>query len=256
MRTPNMSNLLDSRTLRLGGWFAIAGTIVSVVVNALHPHQDMPTHMFMHEVHEAGGLWIPLHLGICIAVMLDLFAMLAIGNTLKGIDRPDLVRYANGAAITAAAVMIVLMGIDGPTTKLMADYFVEADPAGQAAIFPVAYLLLLLLLALLGLWYALFFGVAMPLYSLAMLRSSFYPRWLGLLGVLAGLGGLLTGSLTYTTGASTLVTTYMFLLFSSVGFFWLLWCGVVQLRTANRTGAGPAETDRPAESTELATEGA
>lgn len=235
---------VDQRTLRIGGWLAVAGTVVSVAVNALHPHQDMPTRAFMQEVHEAGGLWIPLHLGICIAVVLDLFAMLAIGNTLKGVDRPDLVRYANGGAIVSAAVMIVLMGVDGPVTKHIADFFVDAGPAGQESAYPVAYLILLLLLSLLGLWYALFFGVAVPLYSLAMLRGSLYPRWLGLLGVVSGVGGLITGLLTYTLGASTLVTTVMFLLFSSLGFVWLLMAGIHQLRAAGRV---PASDPRPAE---------
>lgn len=238
---------LDKRALRIGGWLAIAGTIVSVAVNAVHPHQDIATQAFMQEVHEAGGLWIPLHLGICIAIVLDLFAMLAIGNTLKGIDRPDLVRYANGGAVVSAAVMIVLMGIDGPATKHMADFFVNADRAGQADAYPVAYLILLLLLALLGLWYAMFFGVAVPLYSLAMLRSSFYPRSLGLLGLVSGAGGLITGVLTYTLGASTLVTTVMFLLFSSLGFFWLLMAGVQQLRVADSaTASDPPPADVPA----------
>ncbi|SDZ00294.1 hypothetical protein SAMN05421504_108208 [Amycolatopsis xylanica] len=234
-----MTRLNDPRVLRLGGWLAIAGTILSVVVNALHPHQDIGTDPFMVEVHEAGGMWIPLHYGISVAVVLDLFAMLAIGKTLRGIDRPDIVRYANGTAVVSAAVMLVLMGIDGFSTKHIADFYVAAQGAEKTAAYPVAYLILLLLLALLGLWYALFFGVAMPLYSIAMLRSTFYPRWLGLLGLTAGIGGLITGSLTYLLGSSFLVTTLMFLLFSSLGFLWLLLAGVRQLKVASEEAKVP-----------------
>lgn len=229
-----------ARELKLGGWLAIGGTVLSVVVNMLHPHQDVPTEPFMKEVHESGNLWIPLHLGISIAVVLDMFAMLAIGRTLKHVDRPDLVRYANGSAILSAAVMIVLMGVDGFTTKHIADFYVAADEAGKAAAYPVAYLILLLLLAMLGLWYALFFGVAMPLYSLAMLRDTFYPRWIGMLGVTAGLGGLVTGCLIYLLGSSFLVTTLMFLLFSMLGFVWLFAAGVRQVRAAAETPVAPS----------------
>jgi hypothetical protein len=242
---PNLTH--DPRVLRLGGWLAVAGTILSVVVNALHPHQDIATDAFMTEVHEAGGLWIPLHLGISIAVMLDLFAMRAIGKTLANIDRPDLVRYANATAVVSAAVMIVLMGIDGFSTKHVADYYVAAQGAEKVAAYPVAYLILLLLLALLGLWYALFFGVAMPLYSLAMLRSTFYPRWLGLLGLTAGIGGLITGCLIYLLGSSFVVTTLMFLMFSSLGFLWLLLAGVRLLKVgggASEVAEAPALAER------------
>ncbi|HEV3362092.1 MAG TPA: DUF4386 family protein [Pseudonocardiaceae bacterium] len=222
--------------LRVGGWFAVVGTILSTVVNVLHPHQDVPTDIFMREVHET-AFWIPLHLGIVAAQLFDLVAMLAIGRTLRRSLRSDLARYADGAAIVAAAVMLTLMGQDGFSTKHMADYYESTTGAAHAAAYPVAYAFLLLLLAGLGLWYLVFFGVAMPLYSVAMLRSSFYPRWIGMLGLGSGLCGLVTGALIYTLGSSFLVTTLMFLVFSFLGFLWLLVTGVHLLRAAK----APAE---------------
>jgi hypothetical protein len=238
-----------SRTaLRAGGWFAVVGTVLSVVVNMLHPHQDVPTDAFMAEVHEA-SFWIPLHLGIVLAQILDMIAMLAIGATLRRSVRADVARYADGAAVLAAAVMLTLMGMDGFATKHMADFYMAATPgAEQAAVYPVAYAFLLLLLAGLGLWYLVFFGVAMPLYSFAMLRDDFYPRWLGLLGLGSGICGLVTGSLIYTLGSSFLVTTLLFLVFSSLGFLWLLMCGVHLLRAARAPGTEGTTVHPPAES--------
>ncbi|HEX4226779.1 MAG TPA: hypothetical protein VHZ97_30730 [Pseudonocardiaceae bacterium] len=227
------------RMLRLGGWIAIAGTILSVVVNVLHPHQNIPTDPFMLEVHET-SYWIPLHIGIVFAQLLDLVAMLAIGRTLRKSMRSDLVRYADGAAIVAAAVMLTLMGQDGFATKHIADYYETTTGAAHVAAYPVAYAFLLLLLAGLGLWYLVFFGVAMPLYAIAQLRSTFYPRWIGLLGLGSGICGLITGSLIYTLGSSFLVTTLMFLVFSFLGFLWLLVTGLHMLSVA-KAPAGDAQ---------------
>lgn len=233
----------NRKVLRLGGWLAIAGTVLSVVVNVLHPHQDIPTDPFMQEVHET-SVWIPLHVGIVFAQLLDMLAMLAIGRTLlRTSTRTDLVRYADGAAVLAAAVMIVLMAQDGFATKHLADYYETATGPQQVAAYPVAYAFLLLLLAGLGLWYLVFFGVAMPLYGIAMLRSTFYPRWLGLLGLCSGACGLVTGTLIYALGSSFVVTTLMFLVFSFLGFGWLLLAGVHQLRAGNRRPARSEKAD-------------
>ncbi|NKY97199.1 hypothetical protein [Nocardiopsis alborubida] len=231
-----------STALRLGGWLAITGTVLSVVVNALHPHQDIPTDEFMTEVHET-TFWIPLHLGIVIAQVIDMLAMLAIGRSLRGVVRGDLVRYADGAAVLAAAVMLTLMAQDGFTAKHLADYYETAQGQAQAMAYPVAYAFLLLLLAGLGLWYLVFFGVAMPLYSLAMFGSALYPRWLALLGVSAGVASFVVGSLIYTLGASFLVTTVLFLVFSSLGFVWLFTAGVHMLRGAGRNAEEAVSTE-------------
>lgn len=226
--------------LRTGGWLAIVGVVVSVVVNLAHPHQDIPTDPFMKEVHEAGGIWIPLHYGISVAIIINLFATLAIARTLRDVVRQDLVKFANATSVMSAAVMITLMGIDGFATKHMADYYMAADDAGKAAAYPVAYAFLLILLAMLGLWYLLFFGIAVPLYSFAMLRGSFYPRWLGQLGVVVGVGGVATGSIIYIEGTSFLVSTVMFLLFSTLGLVWLLMAGVRQLQAAKTADTAKA----------------
>lgn len=237
--TPNRS------ALRLGGWFAIIGTVTSVVVNVLHPHQDVPTDSFMREVHET-TFWIPLHLGIVIAQTFDLLAMMAIGRTLRNTARADLARYADSAAVVAAAVMFTLMGQDGFTTKHLADFYENSTGPEHAATYPVAYGFLLLLLAGLGLWFLAFFGVAMPLYSASMLYSRVYPQWIGLLGLICGVCGFITGSLIYLLGSSFLVTTLMFLVFSSLGFLWLLLTGIHQLRLATRDVAFDESVDSSA----------
>lgn len=244
MTTPTVLATPSNAMLRLGGWFAIIGTVLSTVVNVLHPHQDVPTDIFMREVHDT-PYWIPLHLGIVFAQVFDLLAMLAIGRTLRNSVRADLSRYADGAAVVAAAVMFTLMGQDGFATKHLADYYQTSNAAAQTAAYPVAYGFLLLLLAGLGLWYLAFFGVAMPLYSMAMLRSQFYPRWIGLLGLGSGVCGLVTGSLIYLFGASFLVTTLMFLVFSFLGFLWLLVAGLHQLRVAKSASLDAANLAGP-----------
>jgi len=231
-----------ARELRTAGGLMLAGAVLSVITNMLHPHQDIDTEQFMDEV-TASSAWIPLHLGICIAAFLNLAGMLMIGRVLTTDRRSPAVTVADGAAVVACAVMIVLMGVDGFTTKHYADYFTKTQGQEHAMAYPTAYLILLLLLAGLGQWYALYLGVAMPLYSREMLRQRSVPGWLAHLGIWTGLCALVTGALIYTLGASFLVTTLMFLVFSSLGFLWQLLVGVVYWRrgTQSLTGA----TGRP-----------
>lgn len=235
------------RALRLGGWLAIVGTVLSVVVNALHPHQDIGTDEFMAKVHET-SFWVPLHLGIVLAQIVDMLAMLAIGRSLRRV-RPDIVRYADGAAVLSAAVMLTLMAQDGFTVKHLADYYETVGMDERAMAYPVAYAFLLLLLAGLGMWYLVFFGVAMPLYAIAQFKSDLYPRWLALLGVAGGVCSFVVGSLIYTLGSSFLVTTLLFLIFSTLGFAWLLMSGVYMLRAA-KSAEPTVEEPKPADERE------
>jgi hypothetical protein len=227
------TRLVHRGEMRLAGALAAGGSVLSVVVNGLHPHADLDTEHFMAEV-AAASAWIPLHLGICIAAVLNLGGNLMMGRVLTTGRRRPVIVAADGAAVVACAVMIVLMGLDGFTTKHFADYYMAAQGAERAAIEPTAYLILLLLLAGLGQWYALYLGVAMPLYSHEMLRQRAVPQWIAHLGIWTGLCALVTGCLIYTLGASFLVTTVLFLIFSSLGFIWQILVGVTFWRRASR----------------------
>jgi hypothetical protein len=63
--------------------------------------------------------------------------------------------------------------------------------------------------ALLSLFNILFAGVAFVLYGLAAATSQVYPRWLGRVVMVAGVGGLAAGSIQAYVGKSTPITVAM-----------------------------------------------
>lgn len=235
---------LDARRARrLAGWLAILGTALSVIVNVLHPHQDVSTDHFLQEISDSGWRWVPLHFGIILAVLFDTLAMRGIGAALRGIARPDILRYANTVAVISGAVMICLMGIDGFAAKYVADAYTAAGPGIGNPYFPVGDAILAVLLGWLGIWYFLYLGVATFLYGLALLQGPIVAQRLGRLGLLAGAGSMIDGALIYLTGASFLVTTLLFLIFSFLGFAWLALCGVWLLKTPPPAEAGLTRMD-------------
>jgi NADH-quinone oxidoreductase subunit H len=104
------------------------------------------------------------------------------------------------------------------------------DPWWLILIKSVAIFVLLLLLTLFNIVFA---GVAFVLYGLAVALSDRYPRWLGWVVVVAGVGSVAAGLVQAAAGESTALTRVLTIIFPTVITLWLIEMGVLVLRKAS-----------------------
>ena len=76
-----------------------------------------------------------------------------------------------------------------------------------------------------------FYGVAPILYGLAIALTGLYPKWLGWVAVIGGVGGVLIQIVQFSQGVSQ-VTASVYVAFFLVVTLWLLVMGVLMWRKA------------------------
>ena len=82
----------------------------------------------------------------------------------------------------------------------------------------------------------LFFGLTPLLYGIAVLTGDEYPSWLGYVAVLAGLVGVVTGTIVFYDGFSTLTDNVLFPISS---LLFTAWIGIMGY-TLWQKASGPA----------------
>ena len=75
--------------------------------------------------------------------------------------------------------------------------------------------------------------MAFVLYGLAVALSDRYPRWLGWVVVVAGVGSVAAGLVQAAAGESTALTRVLTIIFPTVITLWLIEMGVLVLRRAS-----------------------
>lgn len=228
---------MSERSLfRIGAVSAIAGSIFALVVNLLHPRSATLENpeAFLRMIGES-TIWVGNHVGIVFAVLLVTGGLVAIYRSITGEPGAAWARLGFAGALVSAAILSVLMATDGITIKVLAQAWMNAPAAEQAAAFRVAHALALVDLAIFSIWTIVFFGVTIILYGLAVSTSNVYPRWLGWVAVLAGLGSALIGLRLAYRGPSVLVINILFPVFSIIITIWVFVMGVLLWRKAGST---------------------
>ncbi|MBI4609107.1 MAG: hypothetical protein HY726_08865 [Candidatus Rokubacteria bacterium] len=221
--------------LRIGSVSAIVGSVLALVVNILHPRSatvESP-EAFLRMILDS-TIWVGDHVGILFAVLLITGGLTAIYRSIQGEPGAAWARLGFAGSLVSAAMLSLLMATDGITIRVLARAWANAPEAEKAVAFRVAHALLLVDFAVFSIWIIVFFGVTFILYGLAVVTSAVYPRWLGWVAALAGLGSALVGLNQAYRGASVLVTNVLFPIFSIIITLWVLVLGILLWR---KTGA-------------------
>ena len=141
-----------------------------------------------------------------------------------------LARLGFAAALVGLGMFVVVIGINGFAGDETAEAWVNAPADEKAAAFRVAEAVQHIVVGVIGLGSALF-GIAILLYGLAVALSSIYPKWLGWVAVVIGLGAVFAGFSIFLNGASY-GTLIPFLVSALLSFLWLLMMGVLMWRRA------------------------
>lgn len=214
-----------------------SASMASSGVQVLIPETGQDGHDWIADVDSAGALFF---VGAWLIILMGFLAIVAL------VTLYDVVREAGPAIVLApilAAVGLTLVTVSHLIPIALAYQFVpaytDAGPAGQETLDGVFDTFASTALVTNTAGNFLGWGVALPLYSLAIIVTRALPRWIGWLGlavaVLAGWVGLLGP-------ASSVIESIASLGF--IGFFvFMLSLGVALLR--RRATAGGVETVMP-----------
>jgi FtsH-binding integral membrane protein len=231
MRTNN-TRLEEGSIFRIGSVAGIVGSLLAMVGNLLHPATPSGDPEGVAQTIAQSESWVLVHLVIVVGLILMLGGLVAISRSIEGGLPGALARLGSVAAVAGVTVGVILVIVDGVAAKHLADAW-EAAPPDQAAVaLGVVLAEEAINFALASLFNILFAGVTFILLGLAVAWSKEYPRWLGWVVVVAGVGSVPVGLVQAYTGESIGFTRIATIIFPTIITLWVVGMSVLVLRKA------------------------
>jgi hypothetical protein len=219
--------------LRVGSYAGIAGALLGLVGNLLHPATPIGDPEGVARTIADSRLWVPDHLAIVLGLILMLGGLVAIAHSLQDSLPAALPRLGSVAAVAGITIGLILVTLDGLAAKGIAEAWTTAPAADQATALQLVLAEETINFALAALFNILFAGVTFILYGLAVAWSRTYPRWLGWIVVVAGAGSILAGLIQAAAGQPTTITRALTIIFPTVITLWLVEMNILVLRKAS-----------------------
>ena len=217
---------------RIGSVAGIVGALLGMVGNLIHPATPTNDPEGVARAIADSELWVADHLAIVVGLILMLGSLVAIAHSIQGGLPGALARLGSVTAVAGITVGLVLVTLDGLAAKQIAEAWATAPPDEQAAALRLVLAEETINFALAALFNILFAGVAFILYGLAVAWSRVYPRWLGWVVVVAGLGSVVAGLVQAYAGESTTATRVLTIVFPTVITLWLVVMSMLLFRKA------------------------
>lgn len=173
---------------RLTSNLLLVGAALALIGNVLHP--IFPADVTAAEViaDSEGALWVPIHLGIAIAVILLTIALVQVARRFQGTDGGPLARTGATLAVIGGAIFTLQIGaLDGYALPALAKAGLGESEAAMAL-----FALDGGMLALVVLFY---FGATFLTFGFAMRRSALFAPWIRWTALVAGAVGVVAGVL-------------------------------------------------------------
>ena len=218
----------DRSLVRVGSVSAVLGAIILIVANILHPRGadfgDTAEHL--QEIADA-GIYLGDHIGLLVGALLLTGGLIGISRSLTEGGGAVWARLGLAAAVASAALMVVVVAVDGIAFKAVADEWASSQ---NAALFQAAYVLEQIGLGLFTMLIFFVFGVTFILYGLAVALSEVYQKWLGWLALALGIAAAVIGVIQAFDGPSDTLTNVLFPIVSVLLTVWVLVLGVLMWR--------------------------
>ena len=222
---------MDRVVTRLGAMAAMLGAAIAIVFNLLHPRSD-DVGSAAAEVELATGkdIWRLDHYMLAWTVALLLFALVVIARSFTQEPARSWARVAFAFVVASVSIAFVTIVVDGFALP-------EAGESGDAVVAEaVAYVSGGLFLGTIGS----VFGLTPIVFGATVLANDDQPRWLGWVPILSGALGLITASIIYFDGFSSVTTNVMFPIASLV---FTLWVGFMGYRLWQQTAPVAARVE-------------
>jgi hypothetical protein len=214
----------------LGTVCALVGAIVLFVSTLVHPTSRDPNNApeaFAEYAADTHYVWT--HLGQFAGFALLGAALVALAATFEPGRASAWARIGLAGTAAGVAVAAVLQAAD---LKVTLDRWAAATGDTRAAIYEAALAVRQIEIGLASLL-SITTGLTLIAFSFAMLAGVRYPRSLGAIGLLDGLGMVAAGGTQAATGFSALAMT-LSMTASSVLLIWIIVVGVLMWRLARR----------------------
>jgi hypothetical protein len=196
----------DRPLLRIAALAIPVGLVLQIGMETLHPSKADPNDsVAAFQEYAASGTWTIVHIGQFFAALLVALALVTLARSLTGDGGPSAALGVIGGvtAVLVAAIFAVQMAVDGVALKATIDTWMQAAQADKASAFQVAEGTRALEKGLSG-FFHLANGTTSLALGLAIVFGRSYPRWLGWVGAVSGLGFIAGGVVTAHTGFSPL----------------------------------------------------
>jgi hypothetical protein len=230
----------EEQMVRIGGMSAIVGALLAMVGNLIHPVTPMHDPEGVARVIAGSAIWVPVHLAIVFGIVLMLFGLMALYHSIPGGIAAALARFGLFAAVAGATIGMVLVILDGVAARQLAQEWATAPPDQKVAALGLVHANETINFALASLFNFVFAAVTFILFGLAVALSNVYPRWLGWVVVVAGLGSIVAGVIQAYVGEPTGASRVLTIIGPTVITLWVLAIGILLVRRPARSGAGRA----------------
>src|SRR5215216_7657930 len=232
MMMTNHTRHEEGSIFRMGAIAGIVGSLLAMVGNLLHPATPIGDPQGVARTIAQSERWVLVHLVIVVGLILMLGALVAISRSIEGGVAGALAQLGSIAAVAGVAVGLVDVIVDGVAAKYLAEAWEVAPPDQAAAALRVVLAEEAINFAVASLFNILFAGVTFILLGLAVASSGEYPRWLGWVAVVAGVGSVPVGLVQAYTGESIGFTRIATIIFPTVITLWVVVMSVLLWRKA------------------------
>jgi hypothetical protein len=205
-------SMSDRALLRMAAVAIPIGVVVQILMETLHPSNADPNDSAAaFQEYAASNTWTIVHIGQFFAALLVALALVTLAQSLtrQGGVAGALAVIGGVTAILVAAIFAVQMAVDGVALKATVDTWADATQAGdKTSAYQVAEGMRALEKGLSG-FFHLVNGTTLLVLGLAIAFGRSYPRWLGWVGAVSGLGFLAGGIVAAHTGFSPLAGTIL-----------------------------------------------
>ena len=233
---------MKSRSLvRIGAGFGLAGAVLGVVVNLVHPRSPELTALAQLNVAADSSIWNVVHYGILLAVFFFVGGYFALER--YGEDTPGAAWARLGLffAVGGAAVGAIYVAIDGYALKALADHWDAAGRPTDGPVFEAVNATRAIGIGLFNVFTGTMVGFAPILGGLATIKSGRFPGWLGAFGIVGGVIGVAVDLYQTTVGITEFSADIAFTAAALIVTFW----GVVLNQTMFKAAGSPAEIVEP-----------
>jgi hypothetical protein len=219
---------------RIGGGSAIVGALLGMIGNLMHPVTPINDPEGVARVIANSSIWVPVHLAIVLGIVLMLGGLVAVYHSIRGGLAGALARFGLFAAVAGATIGLVLLILDGVAARQLAREWATALPAQKAVALGLVHANETINFALASLFNFVFAAATFILFGLAVALSDVYPRGLGWVAFLAGVGSIGAGLIQAYVGEPTGASRVLTIISPTVITLWLLVIGVLLVRNAPR----------------------